>query len=94
MAETNGSNTPPPNRVAENGPPPGATASATAEPAAAATEPSRVERAEEMVDKIATGVSDFTSRWGRRVMRLLSRVKEEAEDMWGEAQSIRRGDQP
>jgi hypothetical protein len=57
-------------------------------------EPSRVERAEEMVDHIAERVSDLTSRWGRRVVRVFSRIKEEAEDMWGEAQSIRRGDQP
>jgi hypothetical protein len=47
-----------------------------------------------MVDNIAESVSDFTSRWGRRVVRVLSRIKEEAEDIWGEAQSIRRGDQP
>ncbi len=57
-------------------------------------EPDRVQRAEEMVDHIAERVSDFTSRWGRRVVRVFARIKEEAEDMWGEAQSIRRGDQP
>ena len=64
------------------------------EASAGGAEPSRVERAEQMVDNIAESVSDFTSRWGRRVVRVLSRIKEEAEDIWGEAQSIRRGDQP
>jgi hypothetical protein len=67
-------------------------APAAAEPSSA--EPSRVERAEVMVDHIATSVSDFTSRWGRRVVRVFARIKEEAEDIWSEAQSIRRGDQP
>lgn len=69
----------------------GHTASANGE---AATEHTTVERAEEMVDHIAASVSNFTSIWGRRIVRMMSRVKEEAEDIWGEAQSIRRGDQP
>jgi hypothetical protein len=65
-------------------------------PAAAETtaERTHVDRAEEMVDRIAESVAGFTSRWGRRFVRALSRVREEAEDIWGEAQSIRRGDQP
>jgi hypothetical protein len=63
-------------------------------PEAAAMESSRVQRAEVMVDRVAERVSDFTSRWGRRVVRVFSRIKEEAEDIWGEAQSIRRGKQP
>jgi len=53
----------------------------------------RVDRAEQMVDRLAEGVAGFTSRWGRRVLWLGTRVKEEAEDLWAEAQSIRRGDQ-
>jgi hypothetical protein len=53
----------------------------------------RVDRAEQMVDKLAERVAGFTSRWGRRVLWLGTRIKEEAEDLWAEAQSIRRGDQ-
>jgi hypothetical protein len=53
-----------------------------------------VERAEELVDRISTTVADYTARWGRGLLRAMSRIKEEAEDIWGEAQSIRRGDQP
>jgi hypothetical protein len=66
------------------------------EPPAAEAKAERtpVDRAEEMVDQIAESVASFTSRWGRRFVRILSRVREEAEDIWGEAQSIRRGDQP
>jgi hypothetical protein len=52
-----------------------------------------VARAEQLVDRFAEGIAGFTSRWGRRVLWLGTRIKEEAEDMWAEAQSIRRGDQ-
>ena len=52
-----------------------------------------MDRADELVDRIAERVSTYTARWGRGVLRLFSRVREEAEDIWGEAQSIRRGDQ-
>jgi hypothetical protein len=53
----------------------------------------RLARAEQIVDHLAERVAGFTSTWGRRVLWLGTRVKEEAEDMWAEAQSIRRGDQ-
>lgn len=72
----------------------GHTTHASSEPNPAFSEASNVKRAEELVDRIAVQVSGFTANWGRRVVRVLSRVKEEAEDIWGEAQSIRRGDQP
>jgi hypothetical protein len=52
-----------------------------------------VEKAEEAVDRLAAWVSDVTSVWGRRMLRAGSRIREEAEDFWAEAQSIRRGDQ-
>jgi hypothetical protein len=53
----------------------------------------RVARAEQLVDRFSEKVAGFTSRWGRRVLWLGTRIKEEAEDVWAEAQSIRRGDQ-
>jgi hypothetical protein len=53
----------------------------------------QVARAEEMVDRFAERVASFTSTWGRHLWRVAARVREEAEDIWGEAQSIRRGDQ-
>ena len=56
--------------------------------------PTRVERAEHVVDGVAAWVGNFTSVWGRRALRLGSRIREEAEDFWAEAQSIRRGDKP
>jgi hypothetical protein len=51
-------------------------------------------RAEEIVDRWAANVAEFTSVWGRRAYRAAERVREEAQDLWAEAQSIRRGDQP
>jgi hypothetical protein len=53
-----------------------------------------MERAEEIVDRVAERVSQLTSTWGRKLLRLTARVREEAEDIWAEAQSIRRGEQP
>jgi len=81
---------------------PGAAASAHPEPGlaepspngAAKPEADHVQRAEEMVDRVADRVAGITSTCGRWVVRLFSRVKEEASDIWSEAQSIRRGDQP
>jgi hypothetical protein len=52
---------------------------------------SRMDRAEEMVDRIAERVAQFTSVWGRKLLKLGARAREEAEDMWAEAQNIRRG---
>jgi hypothetical protein len=57
-------------------------------------ERSQMERAEEMVDRIAERVSELTSVWGRKVLRLAARAREEAEDIWAEAQAIRRGETP
>lgn len=53
----------------------------------------QVARAEEIVDRLAERVAHYTSVWGRGLWRIGARVREEAEDVWGEAQSIRRGDQ-
>jgi hypothetical protein len=53
----------------------------------------RLNRAEQIVDGLAERVAGLTSRWGRRALWLGTRIKEEAQDMWAEAQSIRRGDQ-
>ena len=50
-------------------------------------------RAEEVIDRVADRVGQFTSYLGRQVLRLGARAREEAEDMWAEAQSIRRGRQ-
>jgi hypothetical protein len=55
---------------------------------------SEMERAEEMVDRIAERVSHYTSVWGRKLLRFAARAREEAEDIWAEAQSIRRGETP
>jgi hypothetical protein len=58
-----------------------------------ANQPNHVDRAEQMVERVATNVSSFTAKWGRRAWSVVSRVREEAEDLWSEVQSIRRGDQ-
>ncbi len=57
-------------------------------------ERSHVDRADELLDRITERVACFTARWGQGILRMFARIREEAEDIWGEAQSIRRGDQP
>jgi hypothetical protein len=47
-----------------------------------------------MVAQISESVAGLASRCSREAGRLWSMVKEEAEKMWDEAQSIRRSDQP
>ena len=54
--------------------------------------PSRAatERAEELVDRVGESVGHLASLAGWRLLRAAAFVREEAEDMWAEAQSIRR----
>jgi len=47
-------------------------------------------RAEQMVDQLAEKVAHLTSVLGRKILWLGIRLREEAEDIWEEAQSIRR----
>jgi len=54
----------------------------------------RMARAEQMVDQLAEKVGRFTSVLGRRILWLGARLREEAEDIWAEAQSIRRREKP
>jgi hypothetical protein len=61
-------------------------------PAAAPTVQSRVQQAEVLADRLAEKVAGFTAALGRGLFRLAARAREEAEDIWAEAQNIRRGD--
>jgi hypothetical protein len=54
----------------------------------------RMARAEEMVDQLAEKVAHYTALFGRQILWLGARLREEAEDIWEEAQSIRRGEKP
>jgi hypothetical protein len=82
------------NGTAQNG---SASCGAEAPKQAADAQPGQADptmaRAEQMVDRFAAGTAEFTSKWGRRLWRVASRVREEVSDMWSEAQSIRRGQQ-
>ncbi len=49
------------------------------------------ERAEVMVDRMGQRVSNWASRAGFQVQRAVALTREEVEDMWAEAQNIRRG---
>ena len=52
----------------------------------------RRERADEVAERFASQVAAVTAALGRGFLRFTSRVREEAEDIWAEAQDIRRGD--
>ena len=45
--------------------------------------------AEQLVDQAGHRISQFTSIAGLQIQRALARAREEAEDMWAEAQNIR-----
>jgi hypothetical protein len=54
----------------------------------------RIRRAEEMVDRIGMRVGELTAAFGHQLLRFGARVREEAEDIWAEAQNLRRGPRP
>jgi hypothetical protein len=74
-----------------NGPVERAEAPPAAKPAEEADN-SDMRRAEEMVDRMAERVGHYASVVGFKLMQWAARAREEAEDIWAEAQSIRRGD--
>jgi hypothetical protein len=53
-----------------------------------------MQRAEEMTDRLGERLGHFASLVGMKILRLAARFREEAEDIWAEAQHIRRGNQP
>ena len=59
-----------------------------------ATQQPAEQRAEEIVDRIGERVGYFASVAAQRIRVATARAREEAEDMWAEAQSIRRGGKP
>ena len=50
------------------------------------------ERAEEIVDRIGQRLGYVASLIALRLLKAAALVREEAEDVWAEAQSIRRGE--
>ena len=58
----------------------------------AAAEESRsqtMQRAEELADRLGEQVGHYVSSFGRSVLRWAARAREEAEDIWAEAQALR-----
>ena len=60
----------------------------------AATQQPATQRAEEIVDRVGERVGYLASSIAQRIRTTTARAREEAEDMWAEAQSIRRGRKP
>jgi hypothetical protein len=48
------------------------------------------EQAEEMVDRVGQRISYSTALAGLQIQRAAARMREEAEDMWAQAQNLRR----
>ena len=57
----------------------------------ATTDDSQAARAEEIVGDVAHRVDDWSDRVADWAARAAERAREEVEDIWAEAQSIRRG---
>lgn len=49
-----------------------------------------MERSEELVDRATQRLSQYTALAGFQIQRAAARLREEAEDMWAEAQNIRQ----
>ena len=62
----------------------------TRDEAGAWMDPQTMQRAEEVVDRLADSIGSYARRIGHQVLRLAARAREEAEDIWAEAESIRR----
>jgi hypothetical protein len=60
------------------------------QPAEAGADHAAMQRAEEMVDRIAERIGHYAQVFGHEVLRLGARAREEAEDIWAEAQHIRQ----
>lgn len=50
-----------------------------------------MERAEEMVDKLGEQIGYYASLAGQRIRKMAALAREEAEDIWAEAQHLRNG---
>ncbi len=59
-------------------------------PEQSSTEDPAMMRAEELVDRLGERVGYFASLLNQRARWAAARAREEAEDIWAEAQSIRR----
>lgn len=57
-------------------------------------DPETMRRAEELVDRMGEQIGHCASFLGREFLKLAARAREEAEDIWAEAQHIRHGGQP
>ncbi len=53
-----------------------------------------MQRAEAMADRLGEKITHYAALIGFKIMQFAARAREEAEDIWAEAQSIRRGQQP
>jgi hypothetical protein len=79
---------------AEGNSPASGTAGNGVQAAAGAHRPA-MERAEELADRIASKIGHYASVVGYTLLRWASRAREEAEDIWAEAQNLRhRWQQP
>jgi hypothetical protein len=54
------------------------------------TDGSQTARAEELVDGVTERAEDWSDKVAGWVARATARAREEAEDIWAEAQSVRR----
>ena len=53
-----------------------------------------MQRAEELADRLGERISHYASLLGFKFLQFVARAREEAEDIWAEAQNIRSSRQP
>jgi hypothetical protein len=63
-------------------------------PGNAPEKPPVMQRAEELADDLGQRIGHYASIVGFKILQFAARAREEAEDIWAEAQNIRRGNRP
>jgi hypothetical protein len=61
----------------------------TSETAADEARQQAMQRAEELADRLGEQVGHYVSLFGHSVLKWAARAREEAEDIWAEAQALR-----
>lgn len=62
---------------------------ASGQQAKTASQQDAQQRAEEMVDRLGEQIGHYVSVFGHNVLKWVARAREEAEDIWAEAQALR-----
>lgn len=76
-------------KAASSAPSNGMSGSPRSETAADEARHKTMDRAEELADRLGEQVGHYVSLFGHSILKCVARAREEAEDIWAEAQALR-----